>query len=60
MASGSVFNKKSLCSDVNVTRADRYPSSIRLQIHGLRHGKLFFCSVHMMRGFENVCEIISD
>ena len=48
---------------MNVTRAviGRYPWSIRVQIHGWRHGKLvFFVLFNMARGFENVCEIISD
>ena len=52
-----------LCNDVNATRAviGRYPWSIRVQIHGWRHGKLvFFVLFNMARGFENVCEIISD
>ena len=39
----------------------RCPWSIRVQIHGWRHGKLvFFVLFNMARGFENVCEIISD
>ena len=37
------------------------PWSIRVQIHGWRHRKLvFFVLFNMARGFENVCEIISD
>ena len=39
----------------------RCPWSIRGQIHGWRHGKLFLTVLlNMVRGFENVCEIISD
>ena len=35
--------------------------SIRVQINGCRQGKLvFFVLFNMARGFENVCEIISD
>ena len=52
-----------LYNDVNATRAviGRCPWSIRVQIHGWRHGKLvFFVLFNMARGFENVCEIISD
>ena len=52
-----------LYNDVNATRAviGRCPWSIRVQIHGWRHGKLvFFVLFNMTRGFENVCEIISD
>ena len=48
---------------MNATRAviGRCPWSIRVQIHGWRHGKLvFFVLFNMARGFENVCEIISD
>ena len=34
--------------------------SIRVQ-HGWRHGKIvFFVLFNMARGFENVCEIISN
>ena len=39
----------------------RCPWSIRVQINGCRQGKLvFFVLFNMARGFENVCEIISD
>ena len=49
-----------LYNDVNATRAviGRCPWSIRVQLHGWRHGKLVL--FNMARGFENVCEIISD
>ena len=37
------------------------PVIYQIQIHGWRHGKLaFFVLFNMARGFENVCEIISD
>ena len=52
-----------LNNDVNATRAviGHCPWSIRVQIHGWRHRKLvFFVLFKMARGFENVCEIISD
>ena len=52
-----------LYNDVNPTRAviNRCSWSIRVQIHGWRRGKLvFFVFFNMARGFENVCEIISD
>ena len=39
----------------------RCPWSIRGQIHGWRREKLFLTVLlNMVRGFENVCEIISD
>ena len=53
----------SLYNYVSVTRAviGRCPWSIRVQINGCRQGKLvFFVLFNMARGFENVCEIISD
>ena len=56
-------NDYDLYNDVNATRAviGRCPWSIKVQIHGWRHGKLvFFVLFNMARGFENVCEIISD
>ena len=35
--------------------------SIRVQLHGWRHRKLvFFVLFNISRGFENVCDIISD
>ena len=53
-----------LYNDVNATGAviGRCSWSIRVQIHGWRHGKLVFVGFffNMVRGFENVCEIISD
>ena len=37
------------------------PVIYQIQIHGRRHEKLvFFVLFNMARGFENVCEIISD
>ena len=53
----------SLYNDVNATRVviGRRPWSIRVQIHRWRHAKLgLFVLFNMARGFENVCEIISD
>ena len=53
----------SLYNYVNATRAviGRCPWSIRVQINEWRKGKLvFFVLFNMARGFENVCEIISD
>ena len=53
----------SLYNYVNATRAviGRCPWSIRVQINGCRQGKLvFFVLLNMARGFENVCEIISN
>ena len=50
-------------NDVNATRTviGRCPWSIRVQIHGWRHGKLvFFVLFNMARGFENAYEIISN
>ena len=39
----------------------RCPSFIRVQAHGCRDAKLvLFVLSNMARGFENVCEIISD
>ena len=38
----------------------RCPRFIRVQTHGSRDGKLvLFALSNMMRGFENICEIIS-
>ena len=52
-----------LYNDVNATRAviGRCLWSIKAQIYVWSHGKLvFFVLFNMARGFENVCEIISD
>lgn len=52
-----------ICNDVNATHAviGLRPSSIRVQIHGRRHGNLvFFVLFNMACGVENVCEIILD
>ena len=49
----------SLYNGLNVTRA--VIGTIRVQIHGWRHGKLvFFVLFNVASGFENVGEIISD
>ena len=52
-----------LYNDVNFTCAviGRCPWSIKVQLHGWRHRKLvFFVLFNMARGFQNVCDIISD
>ena len=52
-----------LYNDVNAMRTviGCCPWSIRVQIHGWHHGKLvFFVLFNMVRGLENVCEILSD
>ena len=54
------ISKTKLYNDVNATHAviDRYPWSIRGQIHEWHQGKLVL--IVLARGFENVCDIISD
>ena len=50
-------------NDANATRdvIGRCPWSVRVKIHGWRHGKfVFFVLFNITRGFENVCEILLD